>query len=81
MIASGLVLLLVIVDGIWVVFAEGLPLLGTGLTDLAAGDFNFVSVLALILLSVVFIVLVSGLVGFGAELGRLLARQLRGKRD
>lgn len=80
-IAAGLVLLILIVGGIWFVFAQGLPWLGAGLTDLAAGDFNFASVLALVLFSVVFILFVSGFAGFGAEYGRSLARQLRGKRN
>lgn len=79
--ASGVLLLVLIVGGVWFVFSEGLPWLGAGLTDLAAGDFNFASLLVLVLLSVASILLTSGLVGFGAELGRGFARRMRGKRD
>ena len=79
--ASGLLLVVLAVGGIWFVFAEGLPWLGTGVTDLLAGDFNFASLIVLALIAAAFVVLVGGLAGFGAELGRGFAVRLRGKKS
>lgn len=78
--ASGLLLLVIAVGGIWFVFVEGFPWLVTGVTDLAAGDLNFASLIVLSLIAAAFLILVGGLVGFGAELGRSFAVQLRGKK-
>lgn len=78
--ASGVVLLLAIVFGLGLVVTEGLPWLGGGLADLMAGELNFVSLLVLVLLLVAFVTLVSGLFGFGAEIGRRLARRLLERR-
>jgi hypothetical protein len=79
--ASGLVLLVLVVGGIWFVFAEGLPWLGAGVTNLLSGDFNFASIILLTLIAAAVLVLVGGLAGFGAELGRGFAVRLRSKRN
>lgn len=75
--ASGLLLLVIAVGGIWFVFAEGLPWLGAGVTDLVAGDLNLASLIVLAVIAVAFVVLTGGLAGFGAELGRGFALRLR----
>ena len=79
--ASGLLLVVLAVGGIWFVFAEGLPWLGAGVTDLLNGDFNFASLIVLAVIGASFVVLVGGLAGFGAELGRGFAVRLRGKKN
>jgi succinate dehydrogenase hydrophobic anchor subunit len=78
--ASGLLLLVLMVAGIFFVFSEGLPWLGSGFTDLVAGESSPASLVVLLIVSVAVIVLVSALVGFGAEIGRSFARRLSSKR-
>lgn len=81
LVASGLLLLVIAVGGIWFVFAEGFPWLGTGAADLAAGDLNLASLVVLALTGSAFLILVGGLAGFGAELGRGFAVRLRRRGD
>ena len=80
LVASGLLLLVLVILGVLFVFSEGLPWLGSGVTDLGAGESSPASLVVLLILSVASIVLVSILVGFGAEIGRSFARRLSSKR-
>ena len=77
--ASAFLLLVLVVAGTWFVFSEGLPWLGSGFTGLAAGNFTLASLVVLLLVSIASIVIVSGLVGFGSEIGRLMARRFSRK--
>ena len=79
-VASGLLLLVLVVAGIIFVFSAGLPWLGSGFSDLGAGEASPASLVALLIVSVALIVLVSILVGFGAEVGRSFARKLSSRR-
>jgi hypothetical protein len=79
--ASVVVLLLLIAAGFWLLATEVLPWLFGGFVDLGSGDFNAASLLALLLTSATLIVILSGLAGFGSEIGRSLARRVTRKPD